>query len=223
VAFFEKHGQSNFLDACYESAPERIRAALAAELDFLRAALQGAGRTLELGCGDGRLLEALAGVCGPWIGLDLMESYLRYAQGNRRLGAGAGLAAGLANRLPFADASFDAVVCAQNTLGLLGDAKLATLREARRVARPAGSVIFIVYSEFSVVPRIEWYSEMNRRGMMAPLDWSRSGPELLVTEDGHGSECFRRERLEALFAEAGLASRLERLGEIYWAATAQRI
>lgn len=227
VAFFQQHGESNFLEACYQSAPPRIQAALAAELDYLRGALpapsavegRGAGRVLELGCGDGRLLEALAEDSRAWVGVDLMESYLRYARAHRRLAPGTGLAAGLASRLPFADASFDAVVCAQNTFGLLGEAKLPTLREAVRVTRPGGRLLLVVYSEFSVVPRIEWYTEENRRGMMAPLDWSRSHAELLVTTDGHASECFRRERLEELFAAAGLAPRLERLGEIYWAVT----
>jgi 2-polyprenyl-6-hydroxyphenyl methylase/3-demethylubiquinone-9 3-methyltransferase len=219
VAWFEKHGESNFLDTCYAAAPARIQAALGAELEFVRKTLLGAGRVLEIGCGDGRLLESLRDLGCEWVGVDLMESYLRFARASRQVASGTGFAAGRAGQLPFADASFDAVLCAQNTLGLLGDEKLPTLREAARVTRPAGSLLFVVYSEFSVVPRIEWYTQMREQGMMAALDWTRSGPELLFTEDGHASECFRRERLEKLFSDAGLEPRLERVGEIYWAAT----
>lgn len=230
VAFFEKHGQSNFLGVCYAAAPPRIQQALRLELDWLRKELGGAlapsgreGCVLEIGCGDGRLLEALADGGRPWVGLDLMESYLCYARTQRKLAPGTGFAAGRAGRLPFADRSFDAVVCAQNTLGLLGEEKLPTIQEAARVTRPGGRLLFVVYSEFSLVPRIEWYTEMRRQGMMAALDWARSTPELLVTEDGHASECFTREWFEALFAQAGLAPRLERLGDLYWAATAERV
>ncbi len=219
VAWFEKHGQSNFLDVCYAAAPVRIQAALAAELEFVRNVLRGTGKVLEIGCGDGRLLESLRDIACEWVGVDLMESYLRYARSRRRVAAGSGFAAGRAGQLPFADVSFDAVLCAQNTLGLLGPEKLPTLREAARVTRAGGMLVFVVYSEFSVVPRVEWYTQMLQQGMMAPIDWARSGPELLLTEDGHASECFRRERLEALFAETGLTARLERVGEIYWAAT----
>ncbi len=219
VAWFEKHGQSNFLDVCYAAAPARIQAALAAELEFVRAALQGSGRVLEIGCGDGRLLESLRDLGCEWVGMDLMESYLRFARSSRQVAAGTGFAAGRAGQLPFADSSFDAVLCAQNTLGLLGEEKLPTLREAARVTRPGGKLVFVVYSEFSIIPRVEWYTQMLQQGMMAPIDWAQSGPELLLTEDGHASECFRRQRLEALFAEAGLMSRLARVGEIYWAAT----
>lgn len=222
VAFFEKHGQSNFLEVCYTAAPPRIRAALAEELAFLRRALRGVGRGLEIGCGDGRLLEALADTSTRWVGLDLMESYLRYARTGRQLDPGTGLAAGRAGKLPFAEGSFDAVVCAQNTWGLLGEEKLPTLREAARVTRPGGKLLFVVYSEASVVPRTEWYMDMQRRGLMAPLDWASSGPELLVTEDGHASECFRGERLERLFREAGLTPRLQPLGEVYWGVEAMR-
>jgi hypothetical protein len=83
-------------------------------------------------------------------------------------------------------------------------------------------LIFVVYAESSVVPRVEWYTEMHRRGMMAALDWARSTPELLLTEDGHASECFRRERLIELFQEAGFEPHIQPVGELYWAVEARR-
>jgi len=218
---FYRHTRDDFLEAGYAAAPPRIRTALAAEIDFLRGALAGQGRVLEIGCGHGRLLEALHDSAREWVGLDLLEGYLRRAQA-RGL-ARTRLVAGRADALPFQDEAFDAVICPQATLGLLGEAKLPAIREARRVARSAGRLVFVVYSEVSVAPRVEWYEEMQRRGLMAPIDWSRSGPELLITLDGHASECFRRERLEQLFADAGLRARFERLDEIYWAAEARRI
>jgi len=221
--FYERHGQASFLEACYSAAPPRILAALAEEIDYLRQTLSGVGRALEMGCGNGRLLEALAGVPEQWVGVDFLEPYLHDARGRRRLAPGTALVAGNVKGLPFADASFDAVVCPQSTLGLLGDLKLPAVSEAARVVRRTGRVVVLVYSELSVVPRVEWYTEVHRQGAMAPLDWKRSGPELLITEDGHASECFRHERLEALFRQAGLEPRLARLGEIYWAVEAQRI
>lgn len=221
TAFYERRGLSDFLDVSYSIAPPRIQAALAEELEFLRKHVRG--RALELGCGNGRILEALRDCPVQWVGVDFQTSFLLHARAKGTLGANTRLAAGLAWRLPFMDAAFDVVVCAQNTFGLLGDGKLAALREAARVTRPAGSLVFVVYSEASLVPRIEWYNEMNRRGMMAAMDWARSGPEVLVTEDGHASECFRRQRLQQLFSDAGLTPRIEPLGEIYWAVEAIRV
>ncbi|MFQ5664493.1 MAG: class I SAM-dependent methyltransferase [Terriglobia bacterium] len=218
--FYTQHAQPGFIEACYASAPPRIQAALAKEIEWLREKLNGAGRVLELGCGNGRLLAALPDAARHWVGMDFLEAYLHDARAHRRLAPTTGLTAGRARQLPFADSAFDGVVCAQSTLGLLGEEKLAALREAARVTRPGGRLLFVVYSELSMVPRAEWYTEMHRRGMMAPLDWGRSTPDLLLTEDGHASECFRHERLEELFQEAGLKVQLERLGDIYWAATA---
>ena len=220
ASFYTRHVQSDFLEAGYACAPPRIRAALASEIEFLHRALAGTKRALELGCGDGRLLEVLVACAREWVGVDFVEGFLHRAHLRR---PGITFAAGHIARLPLADASFDAVLCAQSTLGLLGDQKPAVLSEAARVARPGARLVFVVYSELSLVPRIEWYTEMHQRGLMAPLDWARSGPDLLVTEDGHASECFRRQPLEQLFAAAGLAARLERLGEIYWAVQAQKV
>jgi len=214
AAFYQRHARATFLEEGYGVAPPRIQAALAEEIEFLRHALPGMGRALELGCGHGRLLDALRDCAAEWVGVDFLKTYLHDAR--RRLSPPARLAAGRGSGLPFADAVFDAVVCAQNTLGLMGEEKLPAMREAARVTRRGGRLLCVVYSESSVVSRTEWYAAMHARGLMAPLDWARSGPELLVTEDGHASECFRRERLEELFREAGLVPRIERLGEVYW-------
>lgn len=215
---FYRHTRDDFLEAGYAAAPPRIQAALAAEIDFLRGVLVGQGRVLEVGCGHGRLLSALHDSAREWVGLDLLEGYLVRAR--RRGLERTQLAAGRADKLPFQDQAFDAVICPQATLGLLGESKLAAIREAARVVRRAGRLIFTVYSESSVVPRVEWYREMRRRGLMAPIDWARSGPALLITADGHASECFSRQRVVELFAEAGLGPRIEPLGEIYWTAQA---
>jgi len=225
AAWYEGHAKPGFLEACYSSAPPRIRAALEAEIDWLRRALPSGGEppdhVLEIGCGDGRILEALRGSARRLTGIDFLVTYLHQATATRKLGPRTRLAAASAGQLPFAAASFDTVLCAQNTFGLLGDLKQAALGEAIRVTRPGGRIVLVVYSEYSIVPRAEWYAEMHRLGAMEAIDWARSGPELLLTGDGHGSEAFRRERLLRLLGDAGLSPEIEPLGEIYWAAVAR--
>lgn len=221
TTFYREHARPDFIDACYAAAPARVQQALADELEFLAAAMQPPGTVLELGCGSGRVLEGLAARTRATVGMDFLEPYVRGAQA-RRLGANVCLVVGRGGWLPFADASFDYVLCVQNTLGVMGEEKSGAITEGLRVLRPGGRMIAVVYSELSVVPRAEWYTEMHRRGMMAPLDWRRSHAELLVTADGHGSECFRAERLESLFTARGLRPRLERLGELYWAVTVKK-
>lgn len=216
--FYQRHSRPDFIEACYAAAPARVQQALAEELNFLARAIQPPGVVLELGCGNGRVVEALAGQARAMVGIDFLEPYIRQARQQRR-SANTALVVARAGLLPFAAGSFDYVLCVQNTLGVMGDEKQAAIAEAVRVTRPGGRIVFMVYSELSVVPRAEWYAEMHRRGMMAPIDWTRSHAELLITEDGHASECFRAERLTSLFTSQGLRPRLERLGDLYWAVT----
>jgi ubiquinone/menaquinone biosynthesis C-methylase UbiE len=100
---------------------------------------------LEVGRGSGVFLPALAqavGKAGRVVGVDLAEPFFTQAQ--QRMGS-AGLAGVVsvqradACRLPFADASFDAVHC-ERVLMHLDDPDLA-LREMARVLRPGGVAV----------------------------------------------------------------------------------
>jgi len=100
------------------------------------------GRLLEVGCGDCRLLAALAGLCREAHGVDPSERALKFARRsvrglpNVRLGRLRGWS------LPYADATFDAVVCQRTLQHLDTEAALVLLGEARRVLRPDGMLAF---------------------------------------------------------------------------------
>jgi ubiquinone/menaquinone biosynthesis C-methylase UbiE len=103
-------------------------------------------RVLEIGCGAGGALVALARAVGPagWVvGLDLSPGMIRQARARLR-GAGPArrteLVVADACAVPFADASFDAVFMAF-TLELFDTPEIPlVLAECRRVLRPGGRV-----------------------------------------------------------------------------------
>ncbi len=102
-----------------------------------RQAARGAGRVLELGCGTGRLL---AGIDAPVrIGVDISPGMLRHA---RRRGLAVAIAD--AHALPFAGASFDAVLAAKGLFRYL-DAERA-FRECARVLAPGGRLAVHQYA-----------------------------------------------------------------------------
>jgi SAM-dependent methyltransferase len=69
---------------------------------------EGGGRLLDLGCGSGRVVELLGQAGYRVVGFDLSSRALQAAR--RRLGPRAGLVQGDAFALPFAPASFEAIV-----------------------------------------------------------------------------------------------------------------
>lgn len=108
------------------------------KLDAVRA-----GRVLDLGCGAGHASFAAAAVAGEVVAYDLSSEMLDVVAGAAR---DRGLAnvrtqQGAAETLPFADASFDAVV-SRMSAHHWRDVP-AALREMRRVLKPGGTVVMI--------------------------------------------------------------------------------
>lgn len=98
---------------------------------------------LDLGCGTGTLAVALAKVLpgAAVAGLDADAEALAIAADKaRRAEVGLGLRRGLSTELPFRDGEFDCVVSSLFFHHLTREAKIATLREVRRVLAPGGAL-----------------------------------------------------------------------------------
>lgn len=94
------------------------------------------GPVLEIGCGDGRVLEMLRLVGHTVVGLDIDPAAL---QGARQRGLRA-LVCGDGEVLPFADESFGAVVSGYFSANLMDRDRM--LSEVARVLRPGGTVAY---------------------------------------------------------------------------------
>ncbi|MBM3151999.1 MAG: methyltransferase domain-containing protein [Chloroflexi bacterium] len=111
--------------------------------DYLaHAALGGAGRVLEAGCGTGAVLMDLD--ASDLHGLDLDPARLTLAQ---RHSPAAALVCGDTLSLPYRPAAFDAVV-SHFLLLWLPDPQRA-LREMKRVTRPGGCVLAMAEPDYS--------------------------------------------------------------------------
>ncbi|WP_086826299.1 class I SAM-dependent methyltransferase [Allokutzneria sp. NRRL B-24872] len=104
--------------------------------DLLAARVAGSERVLDLGCGDGVLMELLAAAGRELTGLDLSPDSLAVARRRPAL-ADARLVEGRAQRLPFPDNDFDA--CVSHMALMLMDDVDAVAAEVARVLAPGGT------------------------------------------------------------------------------------
>ena len=110
------------------------------DLDLL--GVQAGGRVLDVGCGVGRLLLRLQGRGCQVFGIDILRRDLVSARRHLAADPAASLLLGDGGRIPFADASFDFVVCTE-TLEHAADSRLM-LRELTRVLKPGGRLVVSV-------------------------------------------------------------------------------
>ncbi len=147
----------------------------APELPFgtteILAAVAGARRVLDAGCGGGRLTVSLAQAGAEVTGIDTSAERLEQAR-RRAVEAGVQLRlceASFDERLLFDDASFDAVT---SRLALMAAADpVATLRELRRVLVPGGLLVTVLWASPDENP---WFAAP-REAVAAVLGAERAG------------------------------------------------
>lgn len=97
-------------------------------------------RILDAACGTGRYTKPLHEAGAEMVGLDFSEAML--AKARERLPEVEFVRGDLSEPLPFADASFDAILCGQ-ALKHLPDLHVP-MREFARLLRPGGRLVFSV-------------------------------------------------------------------------------
>ena len=115
------------------------------------------GRVLDLGCGTGELARALASAGLDVTGCDISAEMLRRAASQQGRCAGWLRLAPSWRTLPFASASFDAVVAA-SVLEYVSD-PVDVLAECARVTRPGGVVLYTVPDLRHPVRWAEWFGQ----------------------------------------------------------------
>jgi SAM-dependent methyltransferase len=165
-AVWERHAawwQEEFTDGADVEYEEQILP-LAARL------LAGAGRVLDLGCGEGQIARLAAGGGAAVVGVD--ASAAQVAEAVRR-GGGPAYARSRAEALPLRSGSFDAVVTCL-VLEHLDDLDGA-LDEVARVLRPGGRFVVFINHPLFQTPGSGWIDD---QVLDPPEQYWRVGPYL---------------------------------------------
>lgn len=154
-------------------------------------------RVLEVGCGQGALVNHLSGLGARIVGMDMSDQSLRRAaEGAKELGNDSvRLLHGDAERLPFADASFDSVV----SFGVLHHTPDTdgAVQEVRRVLKPGGTATVMLYRTGNP----KWWATTLLRSWGHASDRRRASRERIAdrTRKTHGVNDARGTALLELF------------------------
>ena len=140
--------QEGFTEGADEEYEEQIKPIAASSL-------AGARRVLDVGCGEGQLARlAAGGGAGLVVGVDPTAGQLRAAA---ERGGGVRLARSGAAALPFADASFDAVLACL-VFEHIVDVDEA-IAEVARVLSPGGRFVFMLNHPLLQAPGSGWIDD----------------------------------------------------------------
>lgn len=134
------------IDRYYEKSHALIRWVEARRLGALQhlAATCAGDRVLEVGCGAGHVLERFAGL--DRVGLDLSVTMIERAR--RRLGPSVKLVQASAESLPFADGTFNVVLCTEVLEHTQHPDRV--IAQLMRVAAPGARVVVSIPNESNI-------------------------------------------------------------------------
>jgi 2-polyprenyl-6-hydroxyphenyl methylase/3-demethylubiquinone-9 3-methyltransferase len=192
------------LRACYELAPPRARAYLEGEIEYVLEQTPPSALVLELGCGYGRVLRRLASRARGVAGIDTSPESLQLAREFIGPASNVRLAAMDAARLGLRDHGFDLTICIQNGISVFGVDPQQLVREAVRVTRSHGRVLFSSYSARFWEARLEWFEVQAAQGLIGEIDRQATRDGVIVCKDGFRATTMDADGFRRLVAPLGL-------------------
>lgn len=177
------------MQKCYEVAPVRVKQFLNAEIEFILSKIQQNDRVLDLGCGYGRIAIKLSEKAGKVIGIDISRDNIELA---RTLYQNEALRFYEMNAidLTFKDEQFDVTICAQNGISAFKVDPEKLIKEALRVTKKSGILLFSSYSEKFWEERLRWFQIQAEQGLIGEIDYRLTKNGTIICKDGFKAVTF---------------------------------
>jgi 2-polyprenyl-6-hydroxyphenyl methylase/3-demethylubiquinone-9 3-methyltransferase len=206
--YYSKKLSSERLRRVYELAPTRVRRYLETEIQFVMERITPGALVLELGCGYGRVLERLLTKTEKVVGIDTSTDSLVMAYEPDGGCSSAMLLAMDAAELGFRNKCFDLVACIQNGISAFKVDQEKLMREALRVTRSKGRVLFSSYSERFWPDRLEWFRIQADHGLLGEIDEEATGNGVIVCKDGFKATTIGPDDFQALISRIGVTAKI---------------
>jgi SAM-dependent methyltransferase len=193
---------------CYDLAPPRTKAYLDAEIEFVLSRTTPTMLALELGCGYGRVLERLLPRVRMAFGIDTSPSSLRMALQYLGRKPPVRLVCMDSAQMGLRDSAFDLTICIQNGICAFAVDQRQLVREAVRVTRSGGLVMFSSYTSQFWEHRLQWFESQSAHHLIGEIDYQATGDGVIVCKDGFRATTADKATFQQLAASLGIAPRI---------------
>lgn len=201
------------LEMCYKVAPPRVQCYFEAEIAFVCDRIKPSAQILDLGCGYGRVTLRLLAAGDTVVGIDTSPDNLALARKRYRIVPSCYFLGMNAAKLGFRDRQFDLVVCIQNGISAFKVDPRTLMKEAIRVTRPGGTVLFSSYSDRFWNDRLEWFEIQADHGLIGEIDYEATGDGVIVCMDGFRATTFGPDEFLSLTSDLDVTSRVVEVDE----------
>ena len=199
------------LRQCYQIAPLRVKQYLNAEIQYVLDKIKPLDIVLELGCGYGRVLQKLCKKAKKVIGIDISKSSLELAKKLLKGNLNCQLFQMNAINLEFPSNFFNMVICIQNGISAFNVDKKGLIREAIRVTKKRGLVLFSTYSDKFWEERLKWFILQSKAGLIGEIDLTTTHNGIIVTKDGFKTTTIRPIEFTSLTSELPFNLKIEEI------------
>lgn len=191
-----------------ENPTESYKKSFIFEKNFLIKDIPKNSILLDVGCGSGDCIKYLSQISKEIFGIDNDENAIKKCNNNLKSLKNVKIIFADADKIPFKNDFFDAILCMGTTFGNFSETKYKILSEIERVLKKKGIFIFSIYNENALKDRLIIYKKYWKEVI------DKGNGKIII--NGVLSEQFSEQEIREILDKAGfIIDKIEKPGIFY--------